>query len=154
MSDNVSVRSEGHVDGPAGVALVAATAVHAGFQAVVTLQVYPAFREVPQESWPHFHTAHSRRIAGIVVVVYGSLVAVSAWVLVAGPRNAGTLAAIGFAALAMLTTAAVAAPAHGRLSGGRGDRELARLLRADRVRFVAGVLAAGAAVVGVVPGVT
>jgi hypothetical protein len=154
MSDNVGVERQEHVDGSAGVALVAATAVHAGFQTVVTLLVYPAFRDVPHESWSHFHTAHSRRIAGIVVVVYGLLVGMSAWVLAVGPRNAGTLTAIGFAALAMLTTAAVAAPAHGRLSRGRGDRELARLLRADRVRFVAGVLAAGAAVAGVVPGVT
>ena len=142
------------MDGSAGVALIAATAVHAGFQAVVTLLVYPAFREVPHESWAHFHSAHSRRIAGVVVIVYGLLVGASAWVLAAGPRNVGTLTAIGFAALAMLTTAAVAAPAHGRLSRGRGDQELARLLRADRVRFVAGVLAVGAAVAGVVPGFT
>jgi hypothetical protein len=138
------------VDGTAGVALVAATAVHAGFQAVVTLLVYPAFAEVPSERWSRFHDAHSRRIAGIVVVVYGLLVASSAWVLVAGPRNAGTLAAVGFAGLAMLTTAAVAAPAHGRLSHGRGDRDLTRLLASDRVRFVAALLAAVAAVAGVV----
>jgi hypothetical protein len=142
------------VDETAGVALVAATAVHVGFQAVVTLLVYPALEEVPDASWSRFHTAHSRRITGIVVVVYGLLVAVSAWVLVAGPRNAGTLAAVGFAALAMLTTAAVAAPAHGRLGDERGEADLARLLRADRVRFVAGMLAAGAAVAGVLPGVT
>jgi hypothetical protein len=142
------------VDGSAGVALVAATAVHAGFQAVVTLLVYPTFAEVPGEGWSRFHDAHSRRVTGIVVVVYSLLVAASAWVLTVGPRNAGTLVAIGFAALAMLTTAAVAAPAHGRLGDGRGDEDLARLLRADRVRFVAGVLAAGAAVAGVVPGVT
>ena len=139
------------MDGSAEVALVAATAVHAGFQAVVTLLVYPTFKEVPHESWSRFHTAHSRRITAIVVVVYGLLVAASAWVLATGPRNAGTLAAVGFAGLAMLTTAAVAAPAHGRLSRARGDRDLAGLLRADRVRFVAAVLAAGTAVAGVVP---
>jgi hypothetical protein len=152
MSDKADVERHGHMDGSAGVALVAATGVHAGFQAVVTLLVYPAFAEVPVEHWSRFHKAHSRRIAGIVVVVYGLLVASSVWILVAGPRNAATLAAVGFAALSMLTTAAAAAPAHGRLGGGREERDLTRLLRADRVRFVAGVLAASTAVAGVVPG--
>jgi hypothetical protein len=147
-----ALERQGPVDETAGVALVAATAVHAGFQTVVTLLVYPAFAEVPAEHWSRFHDAHSRRITGIVVVVYGLLVASSAWVLVAGPRNAATLAAVGFAVLAMLTTAAVAAPAHGRLSRGRGDRDLARLMAADGVRLAAALVALVAAVAGVVPG--
>jgi hypothetical protein len=146
------VERQGHVEATAAVALVAAAALHAGFQAVVTLLVYPVFAEVPAEHWSRFHEAHSRRIAGIVVAVYGILVASSAWVLVAGPRNAGTLAAVGFAALAMLITAAVAAPAHGRLSGTRDDRDLARLMAADRVRLAAALVAMVAAVAGVVPG--
>jgi hypothetical protein len=52
----------------------------------------------------------------------------------------------------MLTTAAVAAPAHGRLSRGRGDQDLGRLMAADRVRLAAALVALVAAVAGVVPG--
>lgn len=136
------------VDDSAAVALVVATSLHAGFQAVVTLLVYPAFGDVPPERWGRFHDDHSRRIAGIVVVVYGLLLAASAWIVAAGPRNPGTLAAVALAATAMLTTALVAAPTHGRLTPDRGERELRRLLRADYVRFAAAVLAAGAAIVG------
>lgn len=130
------------------MALVVATSVHAGFQVVVTFLVYPAFRDVPLDHWPRYHADHSRRITGIVVIVYAGLVGASAWVVAAGPRNAGTVTAVVLSALAVLTTAVVAAPAHGRLSPDRGGRDLARLIRADRVRLVAAVLAAGAAVVG------
>jgi hypothetical protein len=137
------------VNDPAAIGLVVATAVHAGFQSVVTVLAYPAFRDVPPERWAQFHTAHSRRITGIVVVVYGLLVLASGWVLSTGPRNAGTLAAVGLAALAMLTTALVAAPTHRRMTADRGVRDLERLLRADRVRFVAAVLALASAVAGV-----
>ncbi len=45
----------------------------------------------------------------------------------------------------MLTTAAVAAPAHGRLGAGRGERDLTVLVRADRVRLAASLVAAAAA---------
>ena len=130
------------------MALVVATSVHAGFQLVVTFLAYPAFRDVPLDHWATYHSDHSRRITGIVVLVYAGLVGASAWVMAAGPRNAGTVTAVALSALAVLTTAFVAAPAHGRLSPGRGERDLVRLIRADRVRLVAAVLAAGAAVAG------
>lgn len=132
----------------ASVALVVATALHAGFQMVVTLLVYPAFADVPVDHWRRYHRDHTRRITGIVGVVYALLAAATGWVAVAGPRNAGTLAAIGLAAVAVLTTAVVAAPAHRRLSAERGEADLLRLLRADRVRFVAALVAAAAAVAG------
>lgn len=130
------------------MALVVATSVHAGFQLVVTFLVYPAFRDVPLQHWTTYHADHSRRIAEIVVLVYAGLVGASAWVLGAGPRNAGTVTAVALSAVAVLTTALVAAPTHGRLSPDRGERDLVRLIRADRARLVAAVLAAGAAVLG------
>ncbi len=130
------------------MALVVATSVHAGFQLVVTFLVYPAFRDVPLTHWATYHADHSRRITGIVVLVYAGLVGASAWVMAAGPRNAGTVTAVVLSALAILTTAFVAAPAHSRLSPDRGERDLVRLIRADRVRLLAAVLAAGAAVAG------
>ena len=131
------------------VALLGATAVHAGFQVVVTFLVYPAFADIPEDQWPAFHAAHSRRIAGIVVVVYALLVLTSGWVMVAGPTDTATVAAMGAAAAAILITAFVAAPAHGRLSPDRGAGDLALLVRADRVRLAAALVALGSAVAAV-----
>jgi len=133
---------------PPALALVVATAVHLGFQLVVTFLVYPAFAEVPAEDWRRYHDAHSRRITWIVGPVYGLLVLASVWVLTAGPRNAGTVTAAAACALAVLTTAAVAAPAHGRLGPGRGERDLRLLTVADQGRTAAALVAVVAAVLG------
>lgn len=138
---------------PPALALVVATAVHLGFQLVVTFLVYPAFAEVPAEDWRRYHDAHSRRITWIVGPVYGLLVLASAWVLTAGPRNAGTVTAVAACGLAVLITAAVAAPAHGRLGHGRlgqgrGERDLRLLTVADQGRTAVALVALGAAVVG------
>jgi hypothetical protein len=135
---------------PAALALVVATCLHAGFQVVVTFLVYPAFRGIPEAHWTHFHRDHTRRITWIVVVTYALVLGASTWVLASGPRNAGTVTAVCLCALAVLTTAVVAAPTHGRLSVRRDARDLERLVRADRVRAAAAVLAAGAAVLGFV----
>ena len=138
----------------AGYLLVAATALHAGFQLVVTFLVYPAFAEVPADDWARHHAAHSRRITGLVAVVYGLALLAVAGVVVTGTWQVGTLTSVAATGLAMLVTMAVAAPAHGRLCRGRGERDLATLLAADRVRLGAAVLAAVAALaatVGAVP---
>jgi hypothetical protein len=134
---------------PAALALVVATCLHAGFQVVVTFLVYPAFRDIPESHWTRFHRDHTRRITWIVIATYALVLGASTWVLASGPRNAGTVTAVSLCALAVLTTAVVAAPAHGTLSV-RRDRDLERLVRADRVRAAAAVLAAGAAVLGFV----
>jgi hypothetical protein len=132
----------------AAIALVAATAVHLGFQLVVTFLVYPAFAEVPDSHWQRYHAAHSRRITPLVGVVYGALVAASGWALVADP-GAATFVAVGAAGVAIATTAAVAAPAHGRLTAQRGERDLRVLVAADRGRAVAALVAFVAAAAAV-----
>ena len=53
--------------------LLASTGLHAGFQATVTLLVYPALAEVPPERWHDAHQRHSRRIVPLVGLVYVSL---------------------------------------------------------------------------------
>lgn len=121
-------------------ALLAATALHLGFQATVTVLVYPALARVPPAQWTAAHRAHSRAITPVVAVVYGSLLAAGGWALWSGPA-AGTWLALAATAVAMLVTAFVAAPAHGRLGGGHDPELLRRLLRADRVRAVAAALA-------------
>ena len=132
------------------VALVGATALHAGFQLAVSVVVYPALAATTPEGWRSVHDAHSRRIAPLVGVVYAvALVAVVGSVLT-DPGPAVLLATLATGA-AMALTAALAAPLHGRL--GRVDRPdtdlLRQLLLVDRLRAVAAVLALVAAVAAV-----
>ncbi|UIJ35629.1 hypothetical protein [Allobranchiibius sp. GilTou73] len=121
-----------------GAAFLAATALHAGFQATVTVLVYPALARIPTDRWAVEHDRHSRRITPLVGVVYLALAGATVWMLVAdrGPWTyAGALLALAVA----VVTGVGAAPVHGRLS--RADPVLiARLLVIDRVRAVLGVL--------------
>ena len=123
----------------ADLALVAAAALHLGFQATVTAVVYPALSRVPAESWPAAHHSHSRAITPVVVLVYGSLVVAGGWALRSQP-SAWTIAALAAAAVSAATTALVAAPVHRRLAGARDGALIRRLLRADRVRTGAAVI--------------
>ncbi|GAA0804986.1 hypothetical protein [Spirilliplanes yamanashiensis] len=129
-----------------GVALLVAAAVHLGFQLTVTVVVYPALARVPAASWAAAHRAHTRAITPLVAVVYGGLGVAGGWAVLAGPGG-WTLVALAGAAVAVLVTAVAAGPAHGRLGAGHDVQRIGRLLRADRVRAVAAVVAfAGAAV--------
>jgi hypothetical protein len=123
-------------------ALLAATALHAGFQLVVTVLVYPALVAVPAEAFARAHDLHSRRIVPLVGVVYLAAAAACLGVLVAGPRTPATLLACAATAVAAGATASSAAPTHGRL-GTEGPTPvlLRRLLLADRVRCAGAVVA-------------
>ena len=129
---------------PSEVALLAAAAAHAGFQLTVTALVYPALARVPPGRWAAAHAAHSRAITPLVVLVYGVLAVTGGWALLSGP-DPWTWAALAALAVAGLTTAFAAAPAHGRLAAGHDPALIRRLLRADRIRAVAAVLAVTAA---------
>jgi hypothetical protein len=131
--------------------LLAAGFLHLGFQATVTVLVYPNFRTVDEVDWQAFHGTHSRRITPVVAVVYGLVLGAGVMVLLDG-LTAWRVVSLGGHGLALLTTALVAAPAHGRLAAGRDERVLARLLVADRVRLAGAVVAAGAAVGAVLAG--
>ncbi len=96
------------------VVLVAATALHAGFQLVVTALVYPAFAETPVGEWPARHAAHSRRITPVVGLVYGWLF-VAVILAVTDGLSAWRGVAVAASAVAVLATAFCAAPAHARL---------------------------------------
>jgi hypothetical protein len=109
--------------------------------------VYPAFERIPVAQWADHHSAHTRRIGLLVGLVYPLAFAACAWVVVAGPRGSSSLLAVAATAVAFLLTMTVAAPAHGRLAGGRTDVVLHRLLVADRLRCGAAVTAALASVV-------
>lgn len=122
-------------------ALLAATAAHLGFQLTVSAVVYPALADVTATAWERAHVAHSRRIAGLVVLVYGALLVTLGWALAALPLGPGLLLAAGGTTLSLLTTAMVAAPTHGRLGGGLTQALIQRLLWADRVRTVGATVA-------------
>lgn len=122
-------------------ALLAATALHLGFQLTVSAVVYPALARAGD--WSVAHPAHSRAIAPVVVLVYGALLGSGAWALWDGP-TVGVLVAVAGVGVSMLVTATVAAPTHGRLARGRDEALLRRLLRADWVR----TLGAAVGVVG------
>ncbi len=126
--------------------LLGATALHLGFQAVVTAVVYPALTEVPPERFAAAHAVHSRRIASVVAPVYGLVGAACVRALRTGPRSTPVLAAVAGSAGAGLATALVAAPTH-RLLGRQGATPalVTRLRRADRLRLAGAVLAAGSA---------
>ena len=128
------------------VALLVAAALHAGFQLTVTVLVYPVLAATPAADWPAVHARHSRRIVPLVAVVYLAVAVTAAGALLVDPQPAVALA-VAASALAPGLTAAVAAPLHGRLGAGPDPALLARLLRADRLRSVAAVLALVAAVV-------
>jgi hypothetical protein len=132
------------VEGSA-VALLAAAALHLGFQLTVTFVVYPALASATD--WEQAHPAHTRSITPVVVLVYAVLVMASAWALVSFWPDPWVLVSVAGAAVALLSTALVAGPTHGRLAEDRHPMLLGRLLIADRVRTAgAAVCLVGAAV--------
>jgi hypothetical protein len=131
-------------------ALLAVSALHAGFQLVVSVVVYPALADVPDEQWGPAHTAHSQRITWLVAPLYAVVAAACAWSLLSWPVPVAVGAVVVGHAVAGGTTALVAAPAHGRLgSEGKRPELVRRLLVADRVRTAGALLALGASLVAV-----
>ena len=131
-------------------ALLAVSALHAGFQLVVTVVVYPALADVPPDRWGPAHDAHSRRITLLVAPLYAAVVGACGWVLVDGPLLLSAAVAVAGNAGALVATALVAGPTHGRLGrDGKRPELVRRLLLADRVRTfgaVTALVAAGLAV--------
>ena len=117
--------------------LLLVAAAHLGFQLTVSLAVYPALREVDADAWPVAHERHSRRIAPLVGALYVPLVLVLASAAVAEPEASGTWLALVGGALSVVTTAAIAAPLHGRLGTAADRGELLRALgQADVIRTI------------------
>jgi hypothetical protein len=69
------------------VALLVSTALHAGFQLMVTFVVYPGLADVQPDRWPVAHARHSRRITPLVALVYGAALACCFGVLINSGGN-------------------------------------------------------------------
>lgn len=125
--------------------LLLVAAAHLGFQVTVDLVVYPALGEVAGDGWTAAHGRHASRVTPVVAVLYPSLAALLLWNVVAAPDATGAWVALTGGLVALVTTAAVAAPTHGRLgSAASSERRqlLRRLDQADRVRTVGAVVCA------------
>jgi len=129
--------------------LLAVAGLHAGFQATVTLLVYPALAEVPPERWHDAHDRHSRRIVPLVAVVYVALLVTGVGAVAGHPSSVLLWVATLASAAAVLVTATAAAPLHGRLGSGRDPALVARLLVVDRLRCGCATLGFAAAVLAV-----
>lgn len=129
------------------VALAVVGAAHAAFQLTVSVVVYPALASVGPDAFAEAHDAHSRRIVLLVGPLYLALLVVGGWTVVADSRPL-VLAAVAAHGLALLTTALVAAPTHGRLgTSGPAPALLRRLVTSDRVRTVAAATGLGLSLV-------
>ena len=126
--------------------LVLATSVHLGFQAVVTIVVYPALANLPPQDWAAGHAAHSRRMVAVVIPVYAATLIALGWALATLEISAPLVITAGALILVWATTAFAAAPIHHRLSiDGPTPLLLRSLRRADAVRLVGALVACGAA---------
>lgn len=131
----------------ADVTLAAALALLAGFQLTVTGVVYPALADVPAQDWRRAHAAHGRRITPLVVVVYGAALAACVAAVIRHEEYATVPLVVALAAslAGVGLTATLAGPLHGRMDE-HDPVLLQRLLLVDRLRCVAAVVAALAAV--------
>jgi hypothetical protein len=132
----------------AATAFIAAASAHAGFQATVTLVVYPTLSHVRAAHWRQAHDRHTREIRPLVGVAYLALAATGVWWL-ATDWSALSVVAVVLAALAVAITPVFAVPLHRRLVK-RDEVALARLLSVDRARTVLAFAAVAVAIVAVV----
>jgi len=131
----------------AASAFLAAASVQAGFQATVTLVVYPTLSHVRAAHWRQAHDRHSRQIRPLVAAIYVAMAATAVWWLAVDWSTLAVVAVV-LAALPVAVTAALAAPLHRRLVR-RDDEALARLLAVDKARTVLALAAVVVAIVAI-----
>ena len=125
----------------AATAFLAAAAAHAGFQATVTLVVYPTLSHVRAAHWRQWHDRENQAVRPLVAAAYLALAGTGAWWL-ATDWSALAVVAVVLAALSMGVTAVLAAPLHRRLVR-RDDAAWARLVGVDKARTLLAFGAAG-----------
>lgn len=126
--------------------LLLATGVHLGFQAVVTIVVYPGLVNLAPDDWERGHAVHTHRMVIVVTPVYAALFIALGWALATVSWSTALIVTTGAILFVGVTTALVAAPIHHRLSVGVPTQKLLRdLRRADTLRLIGAAVACGAA---------
>lgn len=126
--------------------LLLATGVHLGFQAVVTIVVYPGLVNLAPDDWERGHAVHTHRMVIVVTPVYAALFIALGWALATVSWSTALIVTTGAILFVGVTTALVAAPIHHRLSVGGPTQKLIRdLRRADTLRLIGAAVACGAA---------
>jgi hypothetical protein len=126
--------------------LLLATGVHLGFQAVVTIVVYPGLLNLAPDDWERGHDAHTRRMIIVVIPVYAAVAIALGWALATVCCSLALFVTTGAVLVVGVTTALVAAPIHHLLSvDGRTQKLIRDLRRADTVRLIGAFVACGAA---------
>ncbi len=126
--------------------LLLATAVHFGFQAVVTIVVYPGLVNLAPDEWERGHAAHTHRMIIVVIPVYAALAIALGWAFATVSWSPALIVTTGTVLIVWVTTALVAAPIHHRLSvGGPTQKLICNLRHADTFRLIGAAVACGAA---------
>ena len=126
--------------------LLVATGVHLGFQAVVTIVVYPGLLNLAPGDWERGHAAHTRRMIIVVIPVYAAVAFALGWSFATVCCSPALFVTTGAILIVWATTAFVAAPIHHLLSVDGPTRQLTRnLRRADAVRLIGAAVACGSA---------
>lgn len=126
--------------------LLLATGIHLGFQAVVTIVVYPGLVNLAPNDWERGHAVHTYRMVIVVIPVYAALAIALGWALATVRCSPALIVNTGALLMVGVTTALIAAPIHHRLSTGRPTQKLLRdLRRADAFRLIGAAVACGAA---------
>ena len=126
--------------------LLVAMGVHLGFQAVVTIVVYPELLNLAPDDWECRHAAHTRRMVIVVIPVYAAVAVALGWALATACCSPALFVTTGAVLIVWATTALVAAPIHHLLSVHGPTRKLIRhLRRADTLRLIGAAVACGAA---------
>ena len=126
--------------------LILATGVHLGFQAVVTIVVYPGLLNLAPGDWDRGHAAHTRHMIIVVIPVYAAVAITLGWSLATACCSPALFVTTGAILIVFATTAIVAAPIHHLLSVRGPTQKLTRdLRRADAVRLIGAAVACGAA---------
>jgi len=126
--------------------LLLATGVHLGFQAVVSIVVYPGLLNLAPDDWERGHAAHTRRMIIVVIPVYAAVAVALGWALATVCCSPALIITTGAVVIVGVTTALVAAPIHHLLSVDGPTQKLIRdLRRADTFRLIGAAVACGAA---------
>lgn len=126
--------------------LVLTCAWMAAISAYVGAVHYPSFVEIPSERWDPFHQFHCHRTGFCVLLPMTGQSVATALLVTQAAQNWASWAMLGCWLASVGWTLAVSAPLHQRLSSGKSEPIIRRLVATNHPRTVAwlaGALCAG-----------